>query len=70
MLTTTLCNAYELHYIIIEMGSLKGRFFRFFLFMYNIQHRFICRPSDSTVSEDAGFEPRTVCDYGVGCQTL
>jgi hypothetical protein len=29
-------------------------------FMYFIQHYFICRPSDSTVSEDAGIEPRTV----------
>ena len=28
--------------------------------MYNIQHCFICRPSDSTVSEDAGIEPRAV----------
>jgi hypothetical protein len=28
--------------------------------MYDIQHCFICRPSDSTVSEDAGLEPRTV----------
>jgi hypothetical protein len=28
--------------------------------MYYIQHCFICRPSDSTVSEDAGIEPRTV----------
>jgi hypothetical protein len=25
-----------------------------------IQHCFICRPSDSTVSTDAGIEPRTV----------
>ncbi len=31
-----------------------------FLFMYVIQHCFICRPSDSTVSEDAGIEPTTV----------
>ncbi len=38
----------------------KGEFFWFFLFMYDIQHCFICRPSDSTVSEDAGIEPRTV----------
>jgi len=29
-------------------------------FMYFIQHCFICRPSDSTVSEDAGIEPGTV----------
>jgi hypothetical protein len=27
---------------------------------YNIQHCFICRPSDSTVLTDAGIEPRTV----------
>jgi hypothetical protein len=31
-----------------------------FLKMYDIQHCFICRLSDSTVSEDAGIEPRTV----------
>ncbi len=29
-------------------------------FMYCIQHCFICRPLDSTVSEDAGIEPRTI----------
>jgi hypothetical protein len=40
--------------------TLKGGFFGFFLFMYDIQHCFICHPSDSTVSEDAGIEPRTV----------
>jgi hypothetical protein len=34
-----------------------GDFFGFLLFMYVIQHCFI---SDSTVSEDAGIEPRTV----------
>ncbi len=28
--------------------------------MYDIQHCFICRSSDSTVSKDAGIEPRTV----------
>ncbi len=33
--------------------------FDFFFFMYDIQHCFICRPSDSTVSGDAGIEPRT-----------
>jgi hypothetical protein len=32
----------------------------FFNAIYYIQHCFICRPSDSTVSEDAGIEPRTV----------
>jgi hypothetical protein len=35
--------------------------------MYFIQHCFVCRPSDSTVSEDAGIEPRTdCCDFGIG----
>ena len=29
-------------------------------YQYFIQHCFIYRPSDSTVSEDAGIEPRTV----------
>ncbi len=29
-------------------------------FMYFIQQCFICRPSDSTVSENSGIEPRTV----------
>jgi hypothetical protein len=28
--------------------------------MYFLQHCFFCRPSDSTVSEDAGIEPWTV----------
>ena len=39
---------------------LTGDFFGFFNFMYDIQHCFICRPTDSTVSEDAEIEPRTV----------
>jgi hypothetical protein len=30
------------------------------ILMYYFQHCFICRPSDSTVSEDARIEPRTV----------
>jgi hypothetical protein len=33
--------------------------FLVFLFMCDIQHCFICRPSDPSVSEDAGIEPRT-----------
>ncbi len=28
--------------------------------LYDVQHCFICRPSDSIVSEDAGIEPGTV----------
>ncbi len=31
-----------------------------FIFMYVIQHCFICRSSDATVSEDAGIEPGAV----------
>ncbi len=31
-----------------------------FFFIYVIQHCFICRPSDSTATEDARIEPRTV----------
>ncbi len=37
----------------------QGEFLNFFR-MYFIQHCFICQPSDSTVSEDAGIKPRTV----------
>ncbi len=35
--------------------------------LYCIQHCLICRPSDSTVSEDAGIEPRTVSLMDVLC---
>ncbi len=38
--------------------ALQGDVFGFFLNF--IQHCFFSRPSDSTVSEDAGIEPRTV----------
>jgi hypothetical protein len=36
----------------------QGDYLNFFS-MHCKQHRFICRPSDSTVSEDAGVELRT-----------
>jgi hypothetical protein len=46
---------------------LKGDFFRFFFFMYVTQHCFICSPSESTMSEDAGMEPENAgIDVG-GC---
>jgi hypothetical protein len=38
--------------------QIAGKFY-IFLLMYIIQHCFICRPSDSIVSEDAGIEPKT-----------
>ncbi len=41
--------------------KIKGYFLEFYFYvLYDIQHCFICRPSDSTVSEDAEVEPRTV----------
>jgi hypothetical protein len=46
------------HIVIRWKNFFKG--FIFIFFMYDIQHCFICRPSDSTVPEDAGIEPRTV----------
>jgi hypothetical protein len=50
-------------YFIIAIDKVFfSSFFRgiFYSFSYNIQHCFICRPSDSTVPTDAGIEPRTV----------
>ncbi len=34
-------------------------------FKYLIQHFFLCRPSDPTVSEGAGIEPRTVASLAL-----
>jgi hypothetical protein len=42
----------------LQLDFLQG--FLDFFFMYFIPHCFICGPSDSIVSEDAGIEPRTV----------
>jgi len=38
--------------------------------MYFFHQRFICRPSDSTISEDAVIETQDCCDFGIGSQTL
>jgi hypothetical protein len=43
-----------------QLFSFKEEFLDFFFFFYDIQHSFICHPSESTVSEDARIEPRTV----------
>ncbi len=40
----------------VQLIYIKGDF----LILYAFQHCFICRSSDSTVSEDAGIEPRNV----------
>jgi hypothetical protein len=45
---------------LIKKSFQRGNVFGCFLVMYVIQHCFICRPSDFTVSEDAGIEPRIV----------
>ncbi len=45
-------------YVFLEVK--KFRVFWIFLFMYVLQHCFICRPSNSTVSEDGGTEPKAV----------
>jgi hypothetical protein len=50
------CNCFT--YLYSNSNYKQWDFLNFF--MYCIQHCFICRPSDSTVSEDAGIEPRTV----------
>jgi hypothetical protein len=42
----------------------------FGIFYIRFQQCFICRPSDSTVSEDAGIESRTVANFGTDSQTL
>ncbi len=45
-------------YIPASFRFLKGDILDFSIFFrYDIQHCFICRPSDSNVSEDAGIEP-------------
>ncbi len=53
------CNISVLNNQHIFQGDIF-RFLRFFLCLYFIQHCFICRPTDSTVSEGAGIEPRKV----------
>ncbi len=49
-------------------GKQKGGCFRFFV--YFIHHCFICRRSDSTVSEDAGIKLRTVATLALAVRHL
>jgi hypothetical protein len=52
----------------MPLKTLKGNFKEqssVRLFMYFIQHCFICRPSDSTVSTDAGIELKTVATFAL-----
>ncbi len=41
-------------------GGFSLDFFSFLYSVYCIQHCFICRPLESTLSEDAGIEPSAV----------
>ena len=50
------CDGSQLNFADFNRGDFVG-FFSMYCF---IQACFICGPSDSTVSEDAGIEPRTV----------
>jgi hypothetical protein len=61
MTTTAKSAVYFLAVLLLhEESCVKRAFFSFFLFTYDIQDCFICRLSDSIVSEDAVIEPRTV----------
>ncbi len=40
------------------------------LVYFCIQHCFICRPSDNTVSADAGIEPRTCGGHGKSSKSI
>ncbi len=65
--TTGSCQVYAW----CPLGETWIRYFkRVIFFMHCFQHCFICRSSESTVSEDAGIEPRTVATSGIDCQTL
>jgi hypothetical protein len=53
--------SFQLHDVAVRKGAiLTGGFF---LFMCVIQLCFICRSSDSIVSEDAGIEPASDFSY-------
>ncbi len=53
-----------------SVRKIRGKFLTKFFPMYCIQHCSICRPSDSTstVSEDAGIEPRTVANSSLAAR--
>ncbi len=53
---------------IINRGIFLG-FFLLCMLGYCIQHCFICRPSDSNVSEYAGIEPRTVATLALAVRS-
>jgi hypothetical protein len=52
------------------MKENKGYGIKIEIFRVFIQHCFICRPSDSTVSDDAGIKPRTVATSTLAFQKI
>ncbi len=50
-------------FLFLQVGFLRNFFCVFYSTLLNLP------PSDSTVSEDAGIEPRTVVTYGIDSQT-
>ncbi len=56
----SLCDSKDDSWQYLDEDIKWGIFLGLFFVMYFIQHCFICRPSDSIVSEDAGIEPMTV----------
>ncbi len=59
MITFTIGKCGKLPAMLLLFNFNRGIFLTFFVFscMYFILHIFICRPSDSTVSEHAEIEP-------------
>jgi hypothetical protein len=53
------CILFILSQCFMHKYFLKDHFLDFFIKYFSL-HCFICHPSDSTVPEDAGIEPRTV----------
>ncbi len=51
--------ATQLNFFFFFFSSKGGLLYFFSFFLNVIQHCFICLPSDSTVSKDAGIEPKT-----------
>ncbi len=70
MTTDDVCRTYLKALFIIfsitkyRLANLFSTFLPDFKSTTYIQHCFICRSSDSTVSKDAGIEPRTVATWG------
>ncbi len=56
-------------HIMCQQSYWRGIFWILF-FLYVVQHCFICCPSASNMSEDAGTETQDYCDSGIDSQML